>query len=343
MKITKKYGGLVLNDQLTSLTNWLPTSLSNVSLGTGMVVTPNTSKDVRVLRNIPANATVIEMAIDYTPTAENERAGIMLYTSDSNYIEVLESADSEQSHVTDYKLIKRDGSWDVFALRDNLYEFVTSSKEDFTKFGVVVKKGEGAALKLLHVVATRNPYLTFTSLPENSKLEVTVDGVTSIEPAIDGVARYELAHAEQTLSVRLLTADDEEMYNKTQLYAMGDEYYTASELELLKDGVALSMDRDNEIGSMVGTTNEKRLELHNPLAYTVNNIALQIGEYLGREGYLFADIAPDVNGAPGDYSDELNITKLDAKESVFFWFKFDTTNDTEGLNSLYSFVKISHD
>ena len=43
------------------------------------------------------------------------------------------------------------------------------------------------------------------------------------------------------------------------------------------------------------------------------------------------------------YKDELKIPKLDAKESVFFWFKFDKTNDDKGLNSLYSFIKISHD
>ena len=345
MKITKKYSGLVFNDQLTSLSNWVSTSPANVSVGTGMVVTHSNAKDVRVLRTIPTSAKVFELAIDYTSSAADDAAGVILYTSDTNYIEIIESFDEAQKPVTDYKIIYRDGVWDVFALRDGSYEFVTSSTEQFTKFGVVVKKGLTTYqnLKLLQVVAARNPYLTFTSLPDNSILEVTKGDATVIETVIDSVARYEMTHAEETLTVRLLTEDNEEMYNVTQLFSMGDEYFASSELELLKDGVTMTMDKVNEIGSIVGNVVEKKLELRNPLAYEITNIAAQIGEYLDKDGYLFADIALDVNGVPGTYKDELNISKLDAKASVFFWFKFDKTNDTEGLNSLYSFVKISHD
>ena len=345
MKITKKNSGLVFNDQLTSLSNWVPTSPTNISVGTGMVVTHNNAKDVRVLRTIPPGAKVFELAIDYTSSAAEDAAGVILYTSDTNYIEIIESFDESQAPVTDYKIIHRDGVWDVFALRDERYEFVTSSVEQFTKFGVVVKKGLTTYqnLKLLQVVAARNPYLVFTSLPPGAILEVTKDGATVTETAVDGVVRYEMAHTEETLTVRLLTEDNEEMYNVTQLFAMGDEYFASSELELLKDGVAMTMDKDNEIGSIVGNIIEKKLELRNPLAYQITNIAVQIGEYIDKEGYLFADVALNANGAPGTYSDELKIEKLDAKASVFFWFKFDKTNDTEGLNSLYSFVKISHD
>lgn len=345
MKITKKYSGLVFNDLLTSLSNWVSTSPTNVSIGTGMVVTHSNAKDVRVLRTIPAGAKVFELAIDYTSSATEDAAGVILYTSDTNYIEIIESFDESQAPVTDYKIIYRDGFWDVFALRDEKYEFVTSSAEQFTKFGIVVKKGLTTYqnLKLLQVVAARNPYLVFTSLPTGAVLEVTKGDVTVTETAVDGVARYEMAHTEETLTVRLLTEDGKEMYNATQLFVMGDEYFVSSELELLKDGVALSMEKDNEIGSIVGDVIEKKLELRNPLAYTINNIALQIGEYLGRDGYLLADIALDNNGVPAQYRDELKIPKLDAKESVFFWFKFDKTNDDKGLNSLYSFIKISHD
>ena len=345
MKIIKKQGGLVFRDQFTSLSNWVTTSPSNTSIGTGLVVTHNQAKDVRVLRDIPQHVNVLELAVDYTPFLENDTAGIILYATDNTVLEIIESVDDTQGNITDYKIIRQNNEFNVFILRDGEYEFVTSSDSLFTKFGFVVKKGEETfeALKALEVYAARNQFLSFTALPAESYIKVTENGVTVTENVVDGTAKYEMKHIEQTLKVEIYTEDHQLIYESEQLYAAGDEYYASSELILLKNGVPLSLETDNEIGSIAGMVVEKQLELHNPLAYPIQNIFVQISEYVNFYGHVLADIALDENGVPGTYVDDLLIDTLNPNESVLFWFKFDKTNDTSGKNTLGTYIAVSHD
>ena len=345
MKIIKKHDGLVLRDQFTSTTGWVTTSATNISLGTGLVITHNLSKDVRVMRDIPNGAQAIELAIDYTPAENDDLAGVILYTSDTEYLEALETVDNTQVNVTDFKIIYENGQYNIFAFRGGGYEFVTSSKIPFTKFGFVTKQGTTTLqpLKAIEVLVSRNQYLTFSAMPDGAYGEFTVNGEAVIEQAVNGVIKYEMAHLEQTIAVRLLAADNQEFYVNEQLYEAGSEYYAASELILLKNGVELKLDQDNEIGSIVGNAIEVQLEIKNPLAYVINNINVQIIEYASQYGYTLADIAVDVNGVPGDFGDTLIIQKLEPQQSVLFWFKFDKTTDTTGANSLYTKIAIAHD
>lgn len=345
MKIIKKDGGLVFRDQFTSLSNWVTTSPTNTSVGTGLVITHNENKDVRVMRDIPQNVNVLELAVDYTPIVENDAAGIILYASDKTSLEIIETIDNDQGNITDYKIIRQNGEFNVFICRDGVYEFVTSSASPFTKFGFLVKKGTGTfePLKALEVFGTRNQFLTFSALPSGCYIEVTDGDNTATEMVTNGVARYEMAHAEQTLAVKIYTETNELIYENEQLYEAGTEYYASSELLLLKDGVALDLETDNEIGSIVGSVVEKKLEIKNPLAYPINNINVQVIEYLNQYGYTLADIAPDDNGAPGAYGDTLIIPTLEPQSSVFFWFKFDKTGDASGVRSLYTRIAILHD
>lgn len=345
MKIIKKEGGLVFRDQFTSQTNWMSTSPQNTSYGAGLVLTHNANKDVRVMRDIPQNANMFELIVDYTPTDENDLAGIILYAVDDTILEIIEAPDDNQGNITDYKIIRQNGEFNVFILRDGVYEFVTSSDSAFKKIGFVTKQGLSTyePLKALEVIAARNSFLTYTGLPDGCYITFTDGDKTTSETAVNGVVTYEMAHTEQTLTVKIYTDSDELVYEVTQLFEAGSEYYASSELVLLKNGVPLSLDNDNEIGSIVGSVVEKQLELHNPLAYPVHNIYVQVIEYLGFYGYSLADIALDVNGAPGTYNDDLLIETLDANSSVFFWFKFDKTGDTSGASSLYTRIAISHD
>lgn len=345
MKIIKKQGGLVFRDQFTSLSNWLPTSPANISIGTGLVVTHNQAKDVRVLRDIPQNVNVLELAVDYTPLLEGDAAGIILYATDNTVLEVVESVDDTQGNITDYKIIRQNNEFNVFILRDGEYEFVTSSDSLFTKFGFVTKQGDTSfeSLKALEVYAARNQFLTFTALPAESYVKVTENGNSVTEAVVDGTAKYEMKHIEQTLKVEIYTEDHQLIYESEQLYAAGDEYYASSELILLKNGVPLSLEVDNEIGSIAGSVVEKQLELHNPLAYPIQNINVQISEYVDFYGYTLADVALDDNNAPGTYVDDLLIETLNPGESVLFWFKFDKTNDTSGKSTLGTYIAVSHD
>lgn len=346
MKIVKKHSGLVFRDQFISQSNWVTTSPSNTSFGAGLVITHNASKDVRVMRDIPHGVNVLEMTVDYTPLSEGDAAGVILYAGDGNFIEVVESIDDTQGNFTDYKIICHNDEFNVFILRDNEYEFVTSSTSAFTKFGFVTKQGDTSfeSLKAIEAFGARNQFLTFGSMPDGAYAEITYDdGTTVTETAVDKVIQHELKHAEQTLTVKIFTYDAQEIYNETKLFSAGDEYYAATELLVLKDGVELSEVDPNEIGSLAGNIVERQLEIRNPLGFEIKNIYVQIKEYQQYGGYLLADIALDDNNMPGTYADELHIPTLEPNSSVFFWIKFDKTNDTQGLYSLYTTIALTHE
>ncbi|UAT29926.1 hypothetical protein K7T73_15365 [Bacillus badius] len=347
MRIYQYSSGLILDEQFNSLgPEWSSTDPANTTIENGSLqLTHSFLRDVSFLREIPAGAGAFEAVVNYTPTAVNDRAGLILFKSSIETAELLESEDANQSKLENIKVIKNDDVFDLYMKRNGSFEFIDSATYSFSKIGFVVKQGSGSGFVPFRVdqfIITKNDRLEVVNLYEGFKVELTIDSTLLRATAdITGKVTFALPHLITSGTLKIYDQQSNLIGEITTEFVGGDVYYYGSFLELRKDGVSLSDLNPNDIGNIATGKLEEKLEVYNPTATELDDVKIQVKQYSGDNGYQWIDVAPDIYGTPGSYSDMLTIENLPGQTSSFFWIKVEKQEEIMDEEIFFS-IEIDH-
>ncbi|MFC5587543.1 hypothetical protein ACFPRA_01300 [Sporosarcina soli] len=347
MKIYRRDSGVVVDDTFKSLGNeWSTTDVNLTSINDGLVIEHSETKDVRVLRDIPLDASVFFISVDYTPTHEGEKAGITLYKNRNESIELLEFKNGRHEELTDVKVIKNGDEYTFEMKRGQDWEFVDSFEHNFNKIGFVTKQGLSAFDNLVatRFLALRSDKLTVRNLLDGFRVELEGDSVTVVGD-----------HAEITVkdgivdgTLRIFDELDVLIAEIEGVFYGGDTWNLGSFLVLKKDGIELSQFDPTNLGRIVNNNLETLLEVYNPASIDALGLELQVKQYVvnsdGKVGWEWVDLAWDDNGVAGNYNKDISIERVGANSSIFFWVHVNKDSAVpKTSNSVYFTIYLKHE
>lgn len=346
MILIKESSGVIFDEQFKTNSDWQLTNPNATTIGSGSLTIDHLlSSDVMVLKNIPSDANAFEVSIDYTPLLENDSGGLILYNNEDEFSELLESEDATQAHLENIKVIREGNNFDFYMQRNNIFEYINSVDYPFRKIGFIAKQGQSTFKPLIinRFVATKNNRLQVKNLPGGFSVAFEYgDEVISAVVDIFGSATIELPHLVVAGTLKLLDGKLIVVEQTTEFFG-GDIYYYGSSLLIQRNGVSLDEINPNEIGSVNSTALELQLELYNQSTSAIDNIQLTIQKYSMLFGYEWADIAEDISGSHGTYSDVLNIDRINAQQIIPFWIRVEKTGIATSAEKVFFEIKINHD
>lgn len=331
MQLTKSESGVIYDDRFnTQNPEWGLLNAGSISFSDNKMTLNHSEQDTYAVMTIPQEAYAFEAFVNYTPTEEGDEAGLVLYNTSTQNYKLLEVADAELSDLENIKVIRTSpNNYDLYMLRDGVFEYIDSVAKDIEKIGFVMKAGDGADFVPLEVerfVITKSEKLRIEEVIPGYR--ITLDnGAEVLEMMADnfGVVEFTLKHLSGAYLVSIYNADDELVNTQTIELAGGDVFYLASLLTIRESGVDLATETLNYMGSQQNGFLEKKYELHNPTTALITNVVLNVIQYLSDFGHELVDIALDDSGAASVYADSLVIPSINSGETIEFWIKLDNT------------------
>lgn len=331
MQLTKSESGVIYDDRFTTQNpEWGLLNAGSISFSNNKMTLNHSEQDTYAVMTIPADAYAFEAFVNYTPTEIGDKAGLALYNTSTQNYKLLEVADAGLSDLENIKVIRTSpNNYDLYMLRDGIFEYIDSVAKDIEKIGFVMKAGDEVGfvpLEIERFVITKSEKLRIEEVIPGYR--ITLDnGAEVLEETADnfGVAEFALKHLISTYLVSIYNADNELVNTQTVELAGGDVFYLASLLTICESGVDLSTNTLNHMGSQQNGFLEKKYELHNPTTALVTNVVLNVIQYLSDFGYQLVDIALDDNGAASAYADTLTVPSINGGQTIDFWIKLDNT------------------
>lgn len=293
----------------------------------------------------------MELVADYTPVADGDYAGLVVWKSDTDKIELLESVDTTQPNtVSRLKVVKDGDTYHFFAMQNNVWELIDTSTFDAVNAGLVAKAAEGEDIVPFDVdrfVIVENETLTFGNCLPNYKVKImSNDGTYSEErvvPEGQTWVEFTLPYSAFEGTVRLFDESGVLLGEISGTIYGGDEFHFGSFLQVRESSVELDRLAPNDMGIMMGGSILKKYEVYNPSnSLTVSNIELTVMKFDDNYGFQWVDIAWDVSGSPDTFGDVLTHTSLGPNKSKSFWVRVKQDGTIVATNPLYFELDIKH-
>jgi hypothetical protein len=357
MVLYKYTSGLILDDDFSAIDpRWLITPSGSFHFEEGsLILQHNESESASALFEIPEEDNfVFQVTADYVPKKFGDEGGLLIWQSALNKLEFLERYES--SRVDEYNVWqarKRGNLWSFFAHRSNQWELFDSSViADASMMGVTLKgspRDGFVPLNINRVVVCKGTHLLIGNISEGFKVELLNDtgDVVTESTVPTGYAGTELELPLLPFEGRVRIYDSkgnltEELLENTLFYG-GDVYFSGTELKVLWKGEELNVTGPTYLGALKRNQIREKMTLLNPTEGNVaEEVELSIKQYLEEFGWEWADVALDIDGAPGEFGDVIQFEKIEPLGSVDFWVQVKKTSERWGLKPTHFFFDITH-
>ncbi|OLP64421.1 hypothetical protein BACPU_26460 [Bacillus pumilus] len=356
MDLTRVSSGLIFDDHFDRLdSKWLvsPSSAAEV-VEEGLKLKFNSiERSTNALYELPAEDNLLlQVYADYTPTANDIRAGLTVWKNAQEKVEFLEEFDKESEQVYGtWQAIKRSRLWSFFAKKSGVWELFESTILDGYTMGGIVLKGEStAAATIKRAIMCKGNEVIVSSLNEGDVvIREDIDGETTSNKVPAGHTGITLRLDEVPFTGRLIIKreiDGSKISTPLIDVYGGDVFSLSSSLTADIDGIPFSEVDPNDLGTLRGGEIMKKVRIRN---LNNNSIAKQVRvsvkEYDNGFGWKWCDIASDNEGTPGTFLNELDLGELPTNGEAFFWLR--VTRQTEEhpsklLRPAYLYLDISH-
>ncbi len=350
VRLYRYESGLIFDDHFDTLESyWDISNAAYTSIeSSALKLSHDFLRDTIVLMDMPHYDCVFEAFITYTPTADGDKGGLIVYKSSNENVELLEVADDTLPPLSNVKVVKKGDEYDFYMNRNGAWEYIDSAVYSFKKIGFVLKKGNGSGYFPLLVdrfLSTRNDKLTIDNLLPGYQAVLVLSTGSFAKTVSSGssMVEFELPHLVVEGTLQIYNELNELIVEETDTFYGGDIYHYGSYLEIRQNGFPLSDVSLNEMGRFINNELEVKLELHNPANTTATNVLLQVQQYLSEFGYQWADIAADSGDVPDVYGDQLLIPSIGPGETIPFWVKLTKDDSVRDINSVYFSIYIEHD
>lgn len=352
MGLYRVESGLIRIDDFNNLgSDWITTPSGYVSVSSNMLrLKHSANSDTMALINKPSGDIAIQAIADYFPTVSGDTGGLIVYENGTDSIEFLERYDSASNvDNKEWMAVSNGDQWDFYTKTDDGFSFIDSDSITANKIGFVLKSGASAEyidLNVSRMIITKKTSIVLAGLEygmtailkdvngnevNRASVELNMTGVELPLPDLEYAGIIEIQK------------DGESLQSLSGIYYGGDIYALGSDIVVMWDGQELSSTSSTNIGSMENGVREIMLTVRNDSAIDVSNIMISISQYDDEFGYSWADIAPDVNGAPGTYSDQIQIPSLSVGGQYFMWLKVTKGSDHFGIGQLKFNIHIEHE
>lgn len=347
--------GLLFTDDFNSLhPRWVMSATDKYSLSdrpSYLRLKNDDRLDTFILSEIPTELFAIEVMTDYNPTEVGQQGGILVWKDNANKMEFLESYDSTQPvQQNNWMAVKEGINWTFLSDEGQGYNFVDTALIDANRFGIILKKQSGANLADLDidkVIATRGNKMAVLNVKIGQIIQLTdtLGNVIVEHVLIEGSSMmFSLPRLEIEGILNILEADRTLSNSISATFHGGDVYSIGTVMEVRIADAELSRISLTDLGAMNGGVLEVQMNVFNPTGDTVSDIELSISEYIDKFGWQWADVALDVSGVPGSYSDTIKIPSVDGGNQVNFWVKVARGISTgyNGIDDLQFNVHLKH-
>ncbi|ANB66148.1 hypothetical protein GFC29_3814 (plasmid) [Anoxybacillus sp. B7M1] len=307
------------------------------------------TKDALAVFPVPPSF-ALEIEAEYFPTQAADTGGLILYRDSEQSAEFLEVyTDDTSSDVTRWRAIGQNNVFDLYSDSGEGIEFVDSVSIAPVKAGIVLKKGQAAGfvpLDVKRVVVTTSDTLIVGNLPDGAVAQLlSTDGqVQATSIASGGVAAIKMPLLR--FDGRLVVKQGSSVLGDiTNVFYGGDRYDKGSSVSIVTDPntkAELSVTSPTDLGLMVNGVLLKQLWVYNPEPFAVTTVSIDVVQWNSKFGYQWADIANDVNGSPGTFSDSINISLISPGATVPFYVRITQGTDYDGLEPLYFGFDLKH-
>src|SRR5690606_24239812 len=103
----------------------------------------------------------------------------------------------------------------------------------------------------------------------------------------------------------------------------GDDFVVGAMVAVYDEaGNRVPLDQEWDFGDLPGGIRERRLELRNDTTLDMLDVTVAVIPHpAGGFGDSWVDIAPDVNGAPGQYAEQVNVGAIPSGSSAYVWVR----------------------
>lgn len=354
MSLFKRIDGRVRDDVFTNTipNGYIVSPLNRFSMtGSALELQHDNLDDSFILVDIPG-ACAIEISADYTPTETNDSGGLILFGNAVQTSEFLERADASTTQkVARWRTKSMNGKdWDFYADSGNGFNFIDSSLEFAPKkAGVVLKKGTGAgfvSLSLKRITITASDSILVGNLGDGQIVELIdeTNAVAASSVVVNGLASLMMPRL--IISGKLRVKNGNTLVEEISgTFAGGDRYDGGASLKIIKDVTTkeeLSVTDLSDLGLMINGVLQKKMYVYNPSSTAALSVNVSIVSYATAFGHQWADVAKDVNGIAGTYSDTINHTSIAPGASIPFWIRVTQGSDYSGLDPLKLNIEIQH-
>lgn len=294
--------------------------------GAGLQLAPATYEGT-VLALLPqlVQPYVLEAEFEYAPVSVDDSAGFVLWASADSAIYLSLVAGGRQ--YSRLRLKVKEGRCEGYAYSDDLGAWEVAGTAFVAPDAVPGIFAEGQSPVIVkRVVVARDVNLTVGNLPPDSFVSLynATGDVIATAQASAGVAVIQLGSLGLLLEVRLGVSVSGELTALTDLVTAsgGSVYwYNRHELKLYLDSTPVDPGQELSLGPLVAGVIERRLEIENGETEPVSDIVIRCAAFNVSHGPQWASLAPEFEGAPGQYEDSLYIPVLAPGERVPFWLK----------------------
>jgi hypothetical protein len=307
------------------------------------------TKDVLALFPVPPSF-ALEIEAEYFPTQAADNGGLILFRDSEQNAEFLEvHTDDVASDVVRWRAVGRNTLFDFYSDSGEGMEFIDSVTLEPLKAGIVLKKGQApdfVPLDVKRVVLTTSDTMLVGNLPDGAIAElVDVDGnIQASSVASGGVAAIKMPILR--FDGKLVVRQGQSILGEvTNVFYGGDRYDKGSSLTIVTDEntkTELSVTSPTDLGLMVNGVLLKKLWVYNPEPFAVTTVSIDVVQWNSKFGYQWVDIANDVNGNPGTFSDSINIPFVGPGALVPFYVRVTQGTDYDGLEPLYFGFDLKH-
>lgn len=354
MSLFRKTSGLIFEDCFDAglESRWLCSPAACVTVETGGLALQHSSAgQTMALFNIPPEDFVMEVLADYTPSLKGDEGGIVVWRDSYHKLEYLESLDTTTTEYSRWRAERRGLEWNFYADRGYGWEYHDSAMLDATKAGIglinqpstgyvplVVKRVTVCSSDSVKISNLDSGFMVYLCDKEGFSVGSAVvpehwSGVEIKLPSLsfEGMLKVYNEAGELISSIGPLF-----------IYG-GDVFVYGTDLQVIWRGQALSETEFTYLGVMYDRQILVQMELKNPSkVLDAFNVTLKVAQYLEKFGYQWVDVAEDIGGIPGDFSDVLTIDRLGPLESKPFWLKVEKLYEVFSFEPARFLLDITH-
>lgn len=360
MSIYRVGYGLIFEDGFDTFDTdrWRTVSPSNAvrlqgDNGTGILHmgTSRNGRSTVVMMDLPQdeNELLFQVYADYTPALEGEGGGIVVWKNAMEKVEFLETVDTTRELTYSvWRAVKRNNLWAFYAQQsDGSWELFDSTIcIDPTMLGLTLRDHVDRLAKPLRidrVVLCRGTHIKVANISNGDKVVLKgADGVVVREATVplnhSGVAlELPTIPFNGTIEVHQLEEDKWKIISLTEeevrMYG-GDLFLKGTDLKIKWRDAYLNETTATHIGSLKNNRLRLPMVLCNTNEFDVaENVEIKVAQYLDHFGWKWVDVATDVNGSPGVFSDIIEMGTLDPLSEKTFWVNIEVKdrNDKDFL------------
>lgn len=351
----KIYSDDFTDTQLNPIWQASPTDPSRYSLTdrTGYLRLKHGDTPLYLFMDVPNRDFVFEIQNDYAPIQDSDTAGIVAYRDTNSRIELLEyfnSADNSSVTYTHMRMQKKGELYTGYGSKDNgkTWEIIgASSAQDITKVGLVINGpqiGNAANVDIDYVRVFESSKIVISNLTPGMEVRlIDADGVI-VESQICQVGKdnlwIDLATRPIPFTGQLSVLENgivKETSPTMDIWG-GDTFWYGLLVEVYHDNTLVPKDIETQLGHMINGIIEDVFVIKNPGEDPITNVKAVIAQYFDYQGFDWVEIAEDIGGSPGAYSNEVFLGLMQPAEERKVWIKVTKSNPYTSLVADHKFL-----